>query len=83
MEEKLNVRAMMDPMGLLSEPTSEEMKEWENSPHFSDNPYVLIGWLVNHRKRKMEELFEKKYSLLNSDMPEEKIVFKLPKLDKK
>ena len=47
-----------DPMGLLSEPTSEEMKEWEQSPHFSDNPYVLIGWLVNHRKNKLVKDWE-------------------------
>ena len=50
-----------DPMGLLSEPTSVEMREWENSPHFSDNPYILIGWLVNHRKNKMIEEISKNF----------------------
>mgnify|MGYP003627865283 FL=1 len=48
-----------DPMGLLSEPTSEEMKVWEQSEFLSDNPYVLIGWLVNYRKNKMIEEFNK------------------------
>lgn len=45
----------VDPMGLLEEPTAEEIKEWENSGLLSDNPYTLIGWLVNYRKRKLEE----------------------------
>ena len=53
------IKNAIDPMGLLAEPTKEEMKEWENSPHLSDNPYILIGWLVNHRKRKMEEELNK------------------------
>jgi len=53
------LKKAIDPMGLLSEPTSEEMKVWEASPHFSDNPYILIGWLVNYRKRKMEEELNK------------------------
>ena len=48
-----------DPMGLLSEPTSEELKVWEQSEFLSDNPYVLIGWLVNYRKNKMIEEFNK------------------------
>jgi hypothetical protein len=46
-------------MGLLSEPTSEEIKEWEKSPHLSDNPYTLIGFVVNYRKNKMIEEFNK------------------------
>tara|TARA_R110000868_G_scaffold193989_1_gene439262 strand:- start:391 stop:582 length:192 start_codon:yes stop_codon:yes gene_type:complete len=49
----------VDPMGLLSEPTSEEIKEWEKSPHLSDNPYTLIGFVVNYRKNKMIEEFNK------------------------
>ena len=56
------LRNMADPMSLLSEPTSEEMKEWEASPHFSDNPYVLIGWLVNHRKNKLQKEWEEAFS---------------------
>jgi len=48
-----------DPMGLLSEPTSEEIKEWEKSHHLSDNPYTLIGFVVNYRKNKMIEEFNK------------------------
>ena len=51
----------IDPMGLLSEPTSEEMKVWEASEHFSDNPYVLIGWLVNFRKNKLIEEFNQNF----------------------
>lgn len=49
------IKNAMDPLGLLNEPTSEEMQAWEASEFLSDNPYVLIGWLVNYRKRKIEE----------------------------
>ena len=45
---------VIDPLGLLDEPTSEEIKEWEQSEHFSDNPYLLFGWLVYNRKKKLE-----------------------------
>jgi len=55
----MNVKNMIDPFGLLDEPTSEEMKVWEKSPHLSDNPYILIGWLVNFRKNKMIEELNK------------------------
>ena len=48
-----------DPMGLLSEPTSAEMQAWEESKFISDNPYTMIGWLVNYRKNKMIEEFNK------------------------
>ena len=47
-----------DPMGLLSEPTSQEMQAWEKSEAFSDNEYAFIGWLVNYRKRKLEKDLE-------------------------
>ena len=56
---KEEIKEMADPMGLLSEPTSEELKEWEQSPFLSDNPYVLIGWLVNQRKNKIVEQLNK------------------------
>ena len=44
------LKEQADPYGLLAEPTSAEMKEWEQSPHLSDNPYTLFGWLINKRK---------------------------------
>lgn len=53
------IKEAVDPMGLLSEPTSEEMKVWEQSEFLSDNPYVLIGFLVNYRKNKMIEELNK------------------------
>jgi hypothetical protein len=53
------IKNLVDPMGLLSEPTSEEMKVWEQSPHLSDNPYTLIGFVVNYRKNKMIEELNK------------------------
>ncbi len=33
----MTIKNIIDPMGLLSEPTSAEIKEWENSPYLSDN----------------------------------------------
>lgn len=48
MNKKFKLKA--DPYGLLAEPTSAEMQEWEQSPHLSDNPYTLFGWLINKRK---------------------------------
>ena len=53
------IKNAADPMGLLSEPTSEEMKAWEQSGFISDNPYTLIGWLVNYRKNKLVEQLNK------------------------
>lgn len=44
------LKEQADPYGLLAEPTSAEMQEWEQSPHLSDNPYTLFGWLINKRK---------------------------------
>ena len=72
----------IDPMGLLAEPTAEEMKEWENSEFFSDNPYVLIGFLVNHRKRRMEKELEGKFKLkkVPQNPPVKNYSFKLPNL---
>jgi len=55
----MNIKNMIDPFGLLDEPTSEEMKAWEQSEFLSDNPYILIGWLVNYRKNKMIEELSK------------------------
>ena len=56
------LRNAADPMGLLSEPTSEEMQAWEKSEVFSDNEYAFIGWLVNYRKRKLEKEWEEALS---------------------
>ena len=53
------IKNAADPMGLLSEPTSEEIKAWEQSGFVSDNPYTLIGWLVNYRKNKLVEQLNK------------------------
>ena len=49
----MNLKELVDPFGLISEPTSEEMKAWEVSEAFSDNEYAFIGWLVNYRKNKL------------------------------
>jgi len=35
------------------------MQAWEESKFISDNPYTMIGWLVNYRKNKMIEEFNK------------------------
>lgn len=51
-----------DPMGLLDEPTSEEMQAWEKSVAFSDNEYAFIGWLVNYRKTKLQKEWEQAFS---------------------
>ena len=56
---KEDIKNLVDPMGLLSEPTSEEMQAWEQSEFLSDNPYLLFGWLVNYRKNKMIEELNK------------------------
>ena len=78
---KEKIMNRVDPTGLLAEPTSEEMKEWEQSLHFSDNPYVLIGWLVNYRKTKMQEEFSKIYNFEDST-EESEVVTTLKPLDK-
>lgn len=49
----------VDPMGLLSEPTSVEIKEWEDTKLLSDNPYTFIGFLVYNRKQKLEQQLNK------------------------
>lgn len=46
---------VMDPFGLLDEPTAEELQEFKDSGYYSMNPYLLIGWLVYNRKKKLEE----------------------------
>ncbi len=51
MNKKFKLKA--DPYGLLAEPTKKEMQEWEQSPHLSDNPYTLFGWLINKRKNEI------------------------------
>lgn len=51
----MNIKEIIDPMGLLNEPTSAEIKEWEESKLLSDNPYTLIGFLVYNRKQKLEQ----------------------------
>ena len=53
------IKNAADPMGLLSEPTSEEIKEWENSPYLSDNAYAFIGFLVYNRKQKLKNKLNK------------------------
>ena len=56
---KEEIKNLIDPTGLLSEPTSEELPAWEASEFLSDNPYLLFGWLVNYRKNKMIEELDK------------------------
>lgn len=82
MENELNIKDVIDPMGLLSEPTSDELKEWEQSPHLSDNPYVLIGWLVNHRKNKLEESLKDIVMDVRTEATISNSVEKIKKLDK-
>jgi len=55
----MNINNIIDPLGLLSEPTSAEIKEWEESKLLSDNPYTLIGFLVYNRKQKLEQQLNK------------------------
>ena len=50
----MTINNVIDPMGLLSEPTTKEIKEWENSPHLSDNAYAFIGFLIYNRKQKLQ-----------------------------
>ncbi len=50
----MTIKNIIDPMGLLSEPTSAEIKEWENSPYLSDNAYAFIGFLIYNRKQKLQ-----------------------------
>ena len=50
----MNRQAVIDPMGLLDEPTPEEIKEFEESGYYSMNPYLFMGWLVYHRKKRLE-----------------------------
>tara|TARA_R110000823_G_scaffold314859_1_gene444836 strand:- start:343 stop:525 length:183 start_codon:yes stop_codon:yes gene_type:complete len=55
----MNIKNVIDPMGLLSEPTSVEIKEWEDTKLLSDNPYTFIGFLVYNRKQKLEQQLNK------------------------
>ena len=50
----MTINNVIDPMGLLSEPTSAEIKEWENSPYLTDNAYAFIGFLIYNRKHKLQ-----------------------------
>ena len=50
----MEINKVIDPMGLLSEPTKAEIKEWENSPYLSDNAYAFIGFLIYNRKQKLQ-----------------------------
>ncbi len=50
----MTINNVIDPMGLLSEPTTKEIKEWENSPYLSDNAYAFIGFLIYNRKQKLQ-----------------------------
>lgn len=52
---------VIDPFGLLAKPTTEELELFKESGYYSMNPYLLQGWLVNHRKNKILEELEKSF----------------------